>query len=622
MWASVADTLVFILFLAGIATLILDDASFRIGPLFVKMRSAWRPFLWATLVLVIRNWFVPAPPSFVNVFRSAGGDLRVGDAQLFAGTASWTRRLGEFVLLCAGFALLTIVFTWPQARDMFAVPDIGDPLFNIWRIAWVNHQIIRDPLHLFDANIFYPARYALTDSDSVIVPSLMVAPLSWLGVHQAIVYNVVMLMSFTLSGVTMFYLMRALTGRTDAALIAGGIFALYPYRFEHYSHLELQMTMWMPLALLALHRVLATSRLRDGLLVGLFYALQMLSALYYGMFFMTYLVVVGTALWLGHGRPKKPVAPLLAGGVLAAVMIAPVAAAYVANRGLVGEREIGVIQFYSATPQDYLKAHDRSWTYQDWSHGANPERQIFPRLTPVVLSAVAVAPPLSVARIAYTLGLALCFDASLGYNGRIYPWFHDHVPGFTGMRVPARFSMLTGMTLTILAGFGAARVLRRMPRAVAWVLTAITAAAVCWEAIPNMPLETVWREPPAIYDSLRGTHSVLAEYPMPKESIRSWYDTRYEYFSTWHWQKLVNGNSGFAPKSYEELLLAQQTFPSDEAIAYLKKVGVDHIGVHGAFYPPPEYAAVVAALNNRPDIELVASAPWEGNESRLYRLKR
>jgi len=620
-WAAIADGLAFVLFLAGVAAITLDDASFWIGPVLVRMRSAWRPFLWATIVLVIRHWFAPKPPSFLTLFKSGGGALPVGDQHLSAATAFWARRMGQFVLLFAGFSLLTVVFTWPQARDLFMVPDLGDPLFNIWRIAWVNHQIVRDPLHLFDANIFYPARYALTDSDSVIVPSLMVAPLSWIGVHQTIVYNVLMLSSFALSGVTMFYLVRALTGRIDAALIAGAIFALYPYRFEHYSHLELQMTMWMPLGLLALHRVLAKGRMKDGVLVGLFFGLQMLSAMYYGVFFMTFLVVVGTVLWLGYGRPKAPIKPLVAGGVLAAVIILPVGAAYVANRGLVGEREAGIIRYYSATPQDYLKAHGRSWSYENWSHGASPERQIFPRITPVVLSAVALVPPLSVTRIAYALGLALCFDGSLGYNGRIYPWLHDSVPGFASLRVPARFSMLTGMALTILGGLGAARLMRRAGR-IGWVVTVVALAAVCWEAIPIMPLERVWRDAPAIYSSLRGTQSVLAEFPMPREMIDSWYDTRYEYFSTFHWQKMINGNSGFAPPAYQQMLLEEQTFPSEEAIAYLKKVGVDHIGVHGAFYPPEAYTAITTALAARADVELVTSAQWEGKESRLYRLKR
>ena len=79
-----------------------------------------------------------------------------------------------------------------------------------------------------------------------------------------------------MSGVTMFLLVRALTGRTAAAWIAGALFALYPYHYEHYSHLELEMTMWMPLALLGLHRALARGRVRDGLATGSSFALQTL----------------------------------------------------------------------------------------------------------------------------------------------------------------------------------------------------------------------------------------------------------------------------------------------------------------------------------------------------------
>ena len=30
-----------------------------------------------------------------------------------------------------------------------------DALFGVWRVAWIAHQLRRDPAHLFDANIFY-----------------------------------------------------------------------------------------------------------------------------------------------------------------------------------------------------------------------------------------------------------------------------------------------------------------------------------------------------------------------------------------------------------------------------------------------------------------------------------
>ena len=112
----------------------------------------------------------------------------------------------------------------------------------------------------------------------------MSAPLFWIGVHPVLIYNLLLLSGFVFSGVTMFLLVRALTGRIDAAVIAGALFALYPYRYEHYPHLELEMTMWMPLCLWALHRTMARGRLRDGLATGLAFALQMLSSLYYGLF--------------------------------------------------------------------------------------------------------------------------------------------------------------------------------------------------------------------------------------------------------------------------------------------------------------------------------------------------
>ena len=54
------------------------------------------------------------------------------------------------------FLALTAVMTWPQLASPYAVGDTGDPLFSIWRLSWVAHQLPRDPLRLFDANIFYP----------------------------------------------------------------------------------------------------------------------------------------------------------------------------------------------------------------------------------------------------------------------------------------------------------------------------------------------------------------------------------------------------------------------------------------------------------------------------------
>lgn len=533
-----------------------------------------------------------------------------------------SRRSVEWASVTLGLALLVAAFTWPQIRYMNSVPDRGDPLFSIWRISWVNHQIVRNPLALFDANIFYPERLTLTYSDPVIVPALMSAPLFWLGVQKVHIYNLLFLSAFVLSGLTMYLLVRALTNRRAAAVVAAVVFVLYPYRFEHYSHLELQMTMWMPLALWGLHRTIADGRLRDGLLTGLAFALQMLSSLYCGMFFAVYLVVLGVALLIGRRFPRRPLAMLAVGAALAAVLIAPVAAAYVANKSVLGDRDTDTVKLYSATAADYLKPHGRSLVYERWSHGGNPERQLFPRLSTVALAVVGLWPPLSVARIAYWLALAAAVDGSLGLNGLTFPLLREYVPGFAGLRVPARFSMLAGMTLAILGGYGASRLLDRYPRRRGVLMFAML-APVLVEALPLIQLEPVWREPPAIYSVLAGrAPGVIAEFPTPIHTRIPWSDTKYLYFSTFHWQKLVNGNSGFEPPSYVEFLERERDFPSEASVRYLRERGVEYIGLHGAFTNPVRFGRTSEFLDARPDLTLVGSAQWYGAESRLYRFTR
>ena len=74
----------------------------------------------------------------------------------------------------------------------------------------------------------------------------------------------------------------------------------------------------------------------------------------------------------------------------------------------------------------------------------------------------------------------------------------------------------------------------------------------------------------------------------------------YMYASIFHWQPLLNGYSGFYPRSYIELIEMMRAFPSDEAIAYLKRREVDLIVLHGTYMKPDAFGALAAALNARP----------------------
>jgi hypothetical protein len=607
----------------------------------VAITSPYRVLAWALAAAAIRHLAVSTPaihrnlrayfvvwgaalasrPLVAAIRAEADAPLPLGEAALFESAGGARRRILEWSAVIVGFSALVAVFTWPQIVRMDSVPDLGDPLFSIWRLSWINHQLPRHPLSLFDGNMFFPERYTLTYSDPVLVSALMSAPLFWLGLNRVVIYNIVFLSAWVLSGAAMYLLARSLTGRRDAAIVASVVFTLYPYRFDHYSHLELQMTIGMPIALWALHRTLARARTADGMATGGAFALQMLSSLYYGVFMVVYLAVVGGALWAGRHFPRGPVLKLVAGAALAAILIAPIATTYQAGKAVVGERNDAEVKAFSAVGHDYLEPHFRARIYQRWVDPRLHERQLFPDITPVALAVIGAWPPLSVATIAYTTALTVVFDASLGTNGMVFPWLRASVPGYRSLRVSPRFSILGGMTLAILCGYGASRLFARWPRGRTPLLLAMLGAMMI-EALPDIRLERVWPEPPAIYRSLdaRSPH-VLAEFPTWEQTGDSAMDTRYIYFSTFHWQKLVNGYSGYFPPSYVEFQHRTRDFPSDAALAYLRDRGVEYVGWHGAFSKPGRAERTAAILDARPDLELVAKAPWQGSESRLYRLR-
>src|SRR4029453_17286967 len=160
------------------------------------------------------------------------------------------------------FVALTAVVTYPQVRGLStAVPYHSDPYFSMWRLGWGAHQLLRDPRHLFEANIFYPAHDTLGYSDAMLLPAVLLAPLTWAGINPVTVYNVTLLAALALSGFMAFLLAQRLTHSLAASIVAGTLYAFAPSRFTHYMHLELQIVLWIPLALLLIHRIVEEGRL-------------------------------------------------------------------------------------------------------------------------------------------------------------------------------------------------------------------------------------------------------------------------------------------------------------------------------------------------------------------------
>jgi hypothetical protein len=521
-----------------------------------------------------------------------------------------------------GICAVGAVLLYPQLSDMHAVPDLGDPLFSIWRMAWIYRQLLGDPRPLFDANIFHPEPLTLTYSDSILLPSLTAAPLFAIGLHPLAIYNVMFVSSFFLSAMATYALVVRWTGSPRAAFISALVFGFYPYRFEHYSHLELQMTHWMPLALLAIDRFTRSLRLRDAVLAALCWTAQLYSSLYYGVFFGLYGAVVAVVLCVTRGvRVRQITRPVLAGGALAAVLTVPLAIPYVGAQARKGSRDVASVTALSAEPADYLRADLRSARYGTMTlPGRKPERALFPGVTPLVFSGAGIIPPIGPARLASLAGLLLAFDGSLGFNGVSYPLLYEWVLPIRGLRVPARFSILVGLSLAILSGFGARRLLRRYEGWTGQTVFGLFIVAIAADVQPILRVRPVWSDPPPVYASLAGRPDVvLAEFPFPRELADLDDNLIYMYFSVWHGTALVNGYSGFFPPDYTGVARSLAGFPDADALRLLKQRGVTHITVNCAFYGN-RCETVLDTLESMPDVRAVVQARWGGRPVHLYEL--
>jgi hypothetical protein len=160
------------------------------------------------------------------------------------------RRPAREVLIFIAFCLFTVVMTWPwvlHLRD--AVADRGDPYMIAWTLWWDYHQTFHNPLHLFDANIFYPYRYTLAFSENDYGIAVLFFPLFAAGFKPLTIHSIATFLGFAFSGYGAFRLTRTLTGRNGPAWIAGIVFAFIPFRFHVLSHLHYLFAGWIPLTL-------------------------------------------------------------------------------------------------------------------------------------------------------------------------------------------------------------------------------------------------------------------------------------------------------------------------------------------------------------------------------------
>ena len=378
------------------------------------------------------------------------------------------------LLVAAGLAVLACAYTWPLVLHPASTVahDRGDPLLVTWILWWSTHQL---PLTAawWNAPAFHPSTGVLAFSENLLGLAPIAWPIARLTGHPLAAYNAAFLLSYVLSGLGAYFLGFVLTKRHDAAFVAALAFAFAPYRLSHQHHLQLLSSYWMPVAIAALHLYLREPRPRWAALFAASWLLQALACGYY-LFYLT----LFAGLWLAWFAPRRlkmrAVAVLAAAWLAAGLVIAPLLIGYRAIHAEYGFKRSPVeILNYSADVAGLWSAAPDSLAWR-WLHGAgvSSESEQFPGVAILALAGLAIA--LANRRRAerrdvafYVCAAVVMWALSLGPQPKLNgssigipgPYaVLASLPGFDGMRVPARFWMVSVLCLSACAALAVAAV--------------------------------------------------------------------------------------------------------------------------------------------------------------------
>jgi len=517
------------------------------------------------------------------------------------------------------FVLLAVVHTWPLATDpgRLSRNDTADTVHKEWILAWVAHQLVTDPWHLFDTNTFYPERDTLAYSDHLIVQAIMGAPLLWSDASPVLVYNLLVVAGLILTGWTTSLVVERWTGNRLAGIISGSLMAFNALSLTRFPELQDQHLEFFPLALWALDRLLTTPRFAYAAHLAGWFVLQALTGGYLFVFTSISLVaavLVRPADWTGARAPRMIGLLLLSAGV-AALALMPFHLPYLrVSREQGFTRSLAEVSEFSARLTDYLATGGRIH-FSVWSHRFFNKDALFPG---VIASCLAIAALIGGvawkdrrARMAVAFGL-LAFAVSFGPGFPLYTALTRVFPIMAGIRGAVRSGQLFLVAIAILAGFGWALLARRLDRRAVAIGIALL-VGVHLEALRAPIQYRIFNGISPIFDSLNTSdRKLIACFPFPGP-LQEFQNADCLLASTRFWQPLVNGYSSFIPARYYEEAAALKAFPEGTTLQYLKQLGVTHVIVFADKLSAPR----LAHISEHPELVL-----WQTDKSvRIYFLK-
>jgi len=544
------------------------------------------------------------------------------------------------------FVAAALLATYPLLRQpsRTIAGGLADPIILTTVLAWDADRLLHGLHGLWDLPILYPRHRTLAYSEHMLGVAIFTAPIQWMFGNAVLTYNVAYIGSYVLAGFGMFLLTRALWGRADAAVLAGLAYALTPYRLAQSDHLQVLMNGWMPIGLLGLHRYFASGSRCWLLVFAAAYLLTGLSNAYYLYFFLLPIVVVAGVELLRPRLPRRRIlADLSIAGAGIAAALAPVVFVYVRlQQEMRFTRDPNLLPGHSARLADYFRVAAGTWNWGGLMANGNGERQLFHGFAVIIFAVAGVCTVASRNRdegsadtrrravLAYGLIAALALWISIGPGPwRPYGLLFRFVPGFNGMRVPARLASVMILGLAVLAGAGFTWLFDRLPRRRAALAAMALGAAIVFEGQHGIAVQEVpgWRDnnwDRVAYAWLRNSPPGAAlELDITGMDYIRRPTTLFQLHALEHRHPIVNGYSGWSTQ-LQELLGARRSPLHEpghvaEVVRGLRRAGVRYVLLHEATFVEPEMARRIVGELQTADDQIAEAHEWPGTWA--WRLK-
>ncbi len=470
--------------------------------------------------------------------------------------------------------------------------------------------LLSHPSRLFEAESCFPVERALALGEPEITLGILGLPAALVLRDPIASFNFALLALTLIAAFAMYALTRDLTGLPAAGIVAGLLYAFHPVKVEDPGHAFGYDTGWTVLALLFARRWFEHGRWRDALALSLVCALQVSSSLY--PLLCAVVVAVPWLAWLvwryGVRRLRPAQCAVVAGSVLA--IAALVFTPYLELRGE------GLIQARSFQ------------TFMPWGWLAPGER-LFPGavLLGLLCAALLLRDPQRPGgdpRWALVAGCALALVLAAGGNEgdrmlafatggtaplvlpNPYLWLAAVLPGLEIVRNPYALFLGAYVAASVLAGLGAAALLRKTPARVMLPAAALLIACVWIDVLrprtlgfePRVAYQMVPLRPAAdeigFFEALAqaGNHGPMLEVPIhPKHAARV---SRAVLLSAYHLRRTSPCYNSFVPPVTSEVAKLASELPDAAALQALAHLGFTTVIAHH-----PDSSGPVAAEMRR-----------------------